>query len=83
MSLDMLNVTFNNLPMNNQIKNLRLKMGMSRHDFAAQLKVSYGAICNYEYGSRSPRREICYRIIDLAKKHGIKIELEDIYPRFD
>lgn len=65
----------------NLVKEFRLQIGMSRSHLAKQLNVSYGAVANYELGTRVPNLMICYKIIDLAKKHNIKIELEDIYPR--
>lgn len=67
---------------NNNIKQIRLSLGMKRSEFAQLLGISYGAVCNYEYGTRNPRLNTCYRIIEVAKKHKIKIKLEDIYPRF-
>lgn len=67
----------------NPIQQIRLKIGMPRRIFAENLGVTYGAIANYELGTRIPKLPTCYRIIDLAKKYKIKVNLEDIYPRSD
>lgn len=67
--------------MNNPIKQIRQQIGMPRKIFAETLDVTYGAIANYELGTREPEISIGYRIIDLAKKYKIKVNLEDIYTR--
>lgn len=69
--------------MKNNIQKIRYKLGMSRKELAQGLRVTVGAISNYENGARFPRPFICYRLIDLAKSRNIKIKLEDIYPRFE
>ena len=69
--------------MENNFKQIRLNLGLSRKDLAKALGVTYGAISNYEYGTRKPALSICYRIIDLAKHRKLKVKLEDIYPRFE
>jgi putative transcriptional regulator len=69
--------------MTTSIKKIRSDLGLSRKDFAHLLGITYGAISNYEYGVRRPQLEICYRIIDIAKQHKLKVKLEDIYPRSD
>lgn len=67
--------------MDNHFKQIRLKMRMSREDFAAALGLTYAAISHYENGLRKPRLDVCRRILDLAKARRIKVKFEDIYPR--
>lgn len=67
----------------NLIHELRKKVGMPRRVFAETLGVTYQAIAQYEKGVRVPSISVCYRLIDLAKKYKIKVQLEDIYPRSD
>jgi DNA-binding transcriptional regulator YiaG len=62
---------------------MRTKLGMSRKALATHLKVSIGAISNWENNIRRPRQEIAHQIIDLAIKNRIKVDWCDIYPRSD
>ena len=65
----------------NIIEMIRRELCMSRQEFARALKITSGAVSNYEYGARKPTSEIAYRILDLANKNGLKYTLEDIYVR--
>ena len=55
---------------------------MSRKEFATALGITVGAISNYENGSRIPKMRVAYRILDLAKRKGHKLGLDDIYGKF-
>ena len=65
----------------NIIKEFRKKIKISQTLMAKQLGISGVTLCCYEKNIRRPKLEIAYRIIDLAKLHGISLTLEDIYQR--
>jgi DNA-binding XRE family transcriptional regulator len=63
------------------IKDLRLLLGKSQAAFGEMLNVSRTAIAYYEARERFPKKNIAYKIIDIARSNGLSINLEDIYPR--
>ncbi len=65
--------------MTNNFKKIRTNLGLTLKQLAAAIGVSTMTICHYEKGKRRPRPEICYRIIEYAKKHNITACLEDFY----
>lgn len=70
--------------MQNGVKKIRIKLGMTQSEFAAAIGRTQGAVGNYETDSehkRTPDINTAWKIIELAKKHGEKASLEDIYPR--
>ncbi len=67
--------------MNNNIREIRLKLGMSQGAFARAIGKKPSTISMYETGERRPVLYTAYAIIDLAKNAGLKASLEDIYPR--
>lgn len=62
----------------NTVQEIRNRIGMPRRIFAEHLGVSYGAVSNYELGTRQPKLNVCFKIIELAKKYKIKLTLDDI-----
>lgn len=54
-----------------QIKALRIKIGLSPTEFAALVKASASAVCLWESGKRHPRWETMRMLNDLAAKHGM------------
>lgn len=70
--------------MQNGIKKIRTKLGMTQSEFAIAIGKTQGAVGNYETDNkykRTPDITTAWKIIELAKKHGEKASLEDIYPR--
>ncbi len=69
--------------MNNSLKKIRLLLEMSQAEFAHSIgKNGQSAISNYEKGFRNPDLPTAWKIIDIAfKKKGLKLTLEDIFPR--
>lgn len=63
------------------IQSLRAHLRVSRKEFGKMLNVSGAAIAYYEGAVRYPKKEIAYKIIDIAGVNGFEIKLEDIYPR--
>lgn len=63
------------------LKTIRLKNRLSQSQIAKILKISIAAISAYERGERIPKKGTAYKYIDLALHVGLKITLEDIYPR--
>lgn len=80
-SIDLLNKLVIIFVMKNHIEMIRLKMGLTRQELAQALELSHQAIFYYEHGLRRPRLSTCYKFIDLAKKYGVSLSLEEIYPR--
>jgi DNA-binding XRE family transcriptional regulator len=62
------------------VTDLREKLNFTKTEMAHELRVTLGALYNYEHSKRLPAIRIAYRIIELAKSHGIAMTLEDIYP---
>lgn len=58
---------------------IRQRLNMSRRGFADALGVSVGAISNYENGCRYPKISIANRMLKLARQHGYRFNLDDIY----
>lgn len=67
--------------MANIVTQLRKKLKLKKHEMAELLDITVPGLHNYESGRRLPRPVFAYRIIDLAKLHGITLTLEDLYPR--
>lgn len=64
----------------NTIKKIRLALDMTQEGFGKLLGVTQAAIGNYESNIRSPKLNICYKIIKLAAQHNIKVELSELLP---
>ncbi len=67
--------------MDNAWKRIRTEIGCSQRELAMTLGISRQAVTSYEDASRSPSRDVAYRLIDLANDLGIEVSLEEIYPR--
>lgn len=68
------------------ITKIREQLHLTREEFSSELNIKYSALTNYERvvdGSlyRSPDLRCAWRLIDMCLKHGLKITLEEIYPR--
>jgi len=62
---------------NETIKKLRMALCLEQAEFGELIDVSKGTICNYEAGRRKPRLPIIRKMMEIAKKNKVKIELED------
>jgi DNA-binding transcriptional regulator YiaG len=60
------------------IKKIRHELCVSQIEFADMLGLGKSSVCLYEQGYRKPSFKTVRKIIEVAKKHGIKIKLEDI-----
>jgi DNA-binding XRE family transcriptional regulator len=70
--------------MQNGVKKIRLKLGMTQNAFATAIGKTQSAVANYEACGphhRTPDLNTAWSIIDLAKKKGLPASLEDVYPR--
>lgn len=61
------------------IKNLRSRLEMTQLKFALAVGSTPTTIAKYEKGERNPSVKMAYKMIKLAKKHGIDIGIEDIF----
>ncbi len=62
------------------IKKIRLALCMSQSEFSRALEVTSSTISCYERGLREPSFATIRKMIAIAKKHNIKITLDDIRP---
>ena len=62
---------------NETIKKLRMALCLEQAEFGELIDVSKCTICNYEAGRRKPRLPIIRKMMEIAKKNKVKIELED------
>jgi len=59
------------------IKKLRLALGYEQAEFAKEFDVTAGTVCNWESGRRLPRLPKIRLMVELAKRHKIKVAVED------
>lgn len=59
------------------IKKLRLSLGLEQPEFAKEIGVTPGSVCGWEKGRRTPRLPKIRLMLALAKKHKIKLNIED------
>jgi|GEM_PF-2090890 DNA-binding transcriptional regulator YiaG len=65
------------MSVNEAIKKLRLLIGLEQSEFGQELEVTTGTVCNWEAGRRSPRLPKIRKMVELARKHKIKMNIED------
>lgn len=58
---------------------LRRSLGLEQQELAEILGITHTSISNYENGKRHPRIRIVRKMLELAKKHKIKLTLEDFF----
>jgi DNA-binding transcriptional regulator YiaG len=59
------------------IKKLRLSLGLEQSEFCKEFKVTSGTICNWECGRRKPRLIHVRKMVELAKRNKVKVSIED------
>ena len=59
----------------NKIGILRKKMGYTPVEFSALLGITYMSLWRYENRNRKPTLEVVDKMIRLAKKHDIEIDI--------
>lgn len=64
------------------VQDVRFMLKMSQSVFAKELKISQAYVSIIESGARDISFEIAYDIKRLAKRHGIKLRIEDIRPDY-
>jgi transcriptional regulator with XRE-family HTH domain len=64
-------------------RDIRLKLGYTQREWAKILGVSRPMLANVEIKKRNFSVKVIYRIIDFAKKRGIKAEFSDLRPPQD
>ena len=65
--------------MENIVKIIRNKTGLSQYDFSQLVGVVQSAIANYEGGTEPSYRNAC-SLIRVAKEYNIKLSVEDLKP---
>jgi DNA-binding transcriptional regulator YiaG len=59
------------------IKKLRLALSLEQAEFGKEFDVTAGTVSNWESGRRVPRLSKVRLMLALAKKHKIKLSIED------
>lgn len=68
----------------NNIKKLRIRLGLTQVEFANELKVVQSLVSQWESGERAPSFDNCNKIIQLSRKNGIKkIDIYYLRPVID
>ncbi len=62
------------------MKKIRKALCFSQTDLSRALDVTVSTISCYERGTRKPSYPTVRKIMELAKKHKIKVDLDDIRP---
>jgi DNA-binding transcriptional regulator YiaG len=65
------------MKVNENIKKLRLTLGLQQGEFGKIFSVTTSTVCNWESGRRSPRLPNIRKMVEFAKKHKIKLLIED------
>jgi len=65
------------MKVNENIKKLRLAIGFQLGEFGKIFSVTTSTVCNWESGRRSPRLPNIRKMVELAKKHRIKLTIDD------
>lgn len=65
------------MKINEAIKRLRMDLLLEQKEFGELIGVAKTSISHYESGNRRPRLPIIRKMVELAKKHKVKIALED------
>ncbi len=65
----------------NMIHEIRKAAGMSQSALAALLGVTQPTISQYERDVTRPAVDHAIRLVELAKRHGKRVRLEDLYRR--
>lgn len=61
-----------------EIKKLRIALCLNQREFAQELGITISSVSYYEKGTRQPSFSTVRKIMALAKKKGLKINVEDI-----
>ena len=61
-----------NKDVSNLIKELRDKLDLTQEQFAQKVGVTFSTINNWEKGSRNPHPFLFQRLLEMAKKAGLK-----------
>lgn len=59
------------------IKKMRFEKCMEQDAFAKYMQISKSSLCNYETGRTIPRMKTLRKFMDEAKKHNLKIKVDD------
>ena len=59
------------------IRKLRLLLCLEQHEFAELMGVVTGTIWSWEHGTRRPRLPKIRKMVELAKKNKLKIDITD------
>lgn len=65
------------MPASKTIRNIRNKVMLDQSQFGKLVGVTGAAIGHYERGQRIPRFPVIRKLMDIAKKNGITVKVED------
>jgi DNA-binding XRE family transcriptional regulator len=65
---------------NELLKHIRKSSGMNQRTFAEELGITQAYICMLEKGKRDIKFDLAYKIMKLAKKHGVKTRIDHLRP---
>lgn len=63
----------------NRIRHFRQKANMTQQFLAEELSCQQATISNYENG-RTPDLAVCRGIVGVFRRHGLDVELDDVFP---
>ncbi|MPN34677.1 hypothetical protein SDC9_182171 [bioreactor metagenome] len=64
---------------NNNLKSIRERLGLTQDDFALEIGCSQGNVSHYECQRQDVPPDVAHLVIGAAKKRGIAISFDDIY----
>jgi putative transcriptional regulator len=65
----------------NAIHQLRKQLKLSQNDLASEIGVTQSAVSQFEAGVNIPSPETARKLIEFAKKRGIKLSFELVYAK--
>lgn len=65
--------------LSNAWQRFRSQTGMSQVELATLLKIQQSTISHYEYGGRCPEPRIAKRFVELAKRHKVRMSMDELY----
>jgi DNA-binding transcriptional regulator YiaG len=72
-----LNYRSNSMSTAEVIKKIRMTLCLEQKEFGELLGISYSSVSHYETSIRQPRLPVIRKLLELCKKHKIKVSIED------
>ena len=65
---------------NDLLRHIRKSSGMSQLNFSKELGITQSYLSMLEAGCRDIKFDLAYKIINIAKRHGVKTKIENLRP---